>query len=132
MFGNTQNAEKPLHLYLKQNKKIYLQKNSHFTFKCTPYFIFRITSSRNALHVVSRDILALEPFQLLSGSTKAKPPALAHTLKELRPISSKMSWKEIVQASPSLVSLAPGDLSAICWVLLSQELRMYSLQALWE
>lgn len=33
-------------LILKQNKKVYLQRNSHFTFKCTPTLSSEITSSR--------------------------------------------------------------------------------------
>lgn len=121
MFSNTQNAEKPPHLYLKQNKKVFLQKNSHLTFKCTPISCSEMTFSRNDLHVVSRDILALELPQLLSRSSKVKLATLAHMLKELRLMSSKISWGDIVQASPSLVSLAPRDLSAICRVHLSQE-----------
>lgn len=92
-------------LILKQNKtKQSISRRIRISLSNAPLFhLQKLPPSENAFRVVSRDILALEPFHFLSGNMKAKPLALAHMLKELRPFPPRSPEKRLYRLPlPSL------------------------------
>lgn len=92
-------------LILKQNKtKKSISRRIRISLSNVPLFhLQKLPPPENAFRVVSRDILALEPFHFLSGNMKAKPLALTHMLKELRPFPLRSPEKRLYRLPlPSL------------------------------
>lgn len=108
-------------LILKQNKtKKSISRGILISLSNVPLlYLQKLPPPENAFRVVSRDILALEPFHFLSGNMKAKPLALAHMLKELRPFPPRSPEKKLYRLPfPSLWFLeVPGDFTVMCWAL---------------